>query len=342
MGLITNSLGLSEGLFQALKHDEYDRGECDFSATELITPSRIVALRRAHEKELVEDASDLIYRVLGRAAHSIAENAKRGLANQNPEARVEKILGVLREFNSGHVDVLDLPKALTNAVEEADSGTVKLLYDFIFEERFYRKVTLPDGREYTVSGQIDDYNIKEKIIRDYKLTSRWVSLNGEKDEWTKQMNIYAWLLRGNNYDPEKAIIEAMYRDWSKGQAARDPGYPQKQVEPFSIELWEPNVAEEYVLDRVMSHANAIGKNEEDIPVCSEEERWSKSTTYAVTKPNRARALRVLDSRDEALSWIGQHKKPNETMSIEERPGESTRCINYCPVSDFCSFRKYFV
>jgi hypothetical protein len=66
---------LPEAVYNAVRADDYTRGECDLSVTQLISPPRIVELRRRHEQELEEDASDRIWLLIGKVAHGILERA---------------------------------------------------------------------------------------------------------------------------------------------------------------------------------------------------------------------------------------------------------------------------
>jgi len=72
---ITNTANLPSPLVAAISNDSYDRGECDFTVTELLQPPRARALTRQHEDEIEEDASDLIWRLIGQIGHSILERA---------------------------------------------------------------------------------------------------------------------------------------------------------------------------------------------------------------------------------------------------------------------------
>jgi hypothetical protein len=72
----------------------------------------------------------------------------------------------------------------------------------VTEQRVYKKVTLSDGRELVVSGQIDDYDSEEALITDFKTNSdkgTWFLFNeGAKPEHIQQTNIYRWLLAGGH------------------------------------------------------------------------------------------------------------------------------------------------
>ena len=72
---LTNNAGLPSPLVKAVSNDSYDRGQCDFTVTELLVPSRAWSLSRQHEQEIVEDASDLIWRLLGQIGHLVLERA---------------------------------------------------------------------------------------------------------------------------------------------------------------------------------------------------------------------------------------------------------------------------
>jgi len=71
--VLTNRNNLPLPLVEAVRNDPYDRGDCDFSVTELILPPRIGELRRQHRGEITEDASDRIFALLGQAIHTILE-----------------------------------------------------------------------------------------------------------------------------------------------------------------------------------------------------------------------------------------------------------------------------
>src|SRR5262252_3843809 len=72
---LTNNANLPSPLVKAISNDSYDRGQCDFTVTELLVPPRARALTQQHWDEIEEDASDLIWRLLGQIGHSILERA---------------------------------------------------------------------------------------------------------------------------------------------------------------------------------------------------------------------------------------------------------------------------
>lgn len=90
---LTNKLNLPLPFIDALLADDYDRGESDYSVSEIIQPSQITHLKRKHKKEIIEDASDMIYVLLGRSVHAILE---KSTTNELPSL-AEKRLFINRE-----------------------------------------------------------------------------------------------------------------------------------------------------------------------------------------------------------------------------------------------------
>src|SRR5215472_16798226 len=72
---LTNELNLPEPLVEAVRRDPYDRGDSDFTVSELVSPPRIVQLRRKHSGQFTEDASDRIFSLFGQAIHIILERS---------------------------------------------------------------------------------------------------------------------------------------------------------------------------------------------------------------------------------------------------------------------------
>jgi len=73
---LTNHQNLPHALVRAALADNYDKGDCDFSVTELLKPPRQRAIEKKCEAELEEDVSDTIYRLMGKIGHAIIEAAR--------------------------------------------------------------------------------------------------------------------------------------------------------------------------------------------------------------------------------------------------------------------------
>ena len=188
---------------------------------------------------------------------------------------------------------------------------------------------------FRLSGKPDIFDIERGILEDYKITSAWslVFSGGSKEEWDKQLNCYAYLIRKvKGYEVKAANITAILRDWDKRKAAEDESYPQTPIKTIPIVLWSDAEQEKYITDRLREHGKANGQSTEEVAVCSPEERWFRPGKFAVKKVGAKKAERLFDNKEDAVKYVGDGK-----LIIEERQGVNTRCISYCPVAKFCPF-----
>jgi len=105
---LTNELNLPEPIVNAIRNDNYSAGESDYSTTTLISPPRIVALRRKYGKHITEDASDRIFALVGQAIHTVLERAAD--ARYIVEKRYFAKFGDITI--GGQIDVFDLQTAM--------------------------------------------------------------------------------------------------------------------------------------------------------------------------------------------------------------------------------------
>lgn len=229
-----------------------------------------------------------------------------------------------------------LGQSVHNILERANENN----QDTITEQRMFSKV-----KDWTISGQTDSIDIKDNILKDYKVTSVWSIVSAQtegKAEWEQQLNLYAYLYRkntGKNIDGLNII--AIARDWNKNQYMRSGGnYPPSPVSVIQIDLWSDEEQERFVNERVSIHQDAeIGYLiSNDLPLCSDAERWRRKDTYRVEKKGRKSAVRVLDTQDEADEYIEVHKD-SKLLSVVFAKGECIRCPNYCDVAEFCNQYK---
>ena len=102
MPKLTNRFNLPETIVNAIRNDPYNPGQCDMSVTTLISPARIVELKRRHYKEITEDVSDRIWCLLGQGIHTVLERAE-------DQAETETRLSISRQewVISGQFDRYD-------------------------------------------------------------------------------------------------------------------------------------------------------------------------------------------------------------------------------------------
>jgi len=90
---LTNKLRLPAAIVAAIYNDDYSKGNADASVTELLSPPQLAKLRRLHADDIVEDASDRIWSLLGQAVHSIIERASKDLPDTISEQTIYSTYG---------------------------------------------------------------------------------------------------------------------------------------------------------------------------------------------------------------------------------------------------------
>lgn len=183
---------------------------------------------------------------------------------------------------------------------------------------------------WSVSGGMDLYD-DGGTLTDYKTTSVWKLVKGDVEDWEKQLNLYAVILRSHGHKVDKLQVVAILRDWSKRDAEKSADYPQAQVVNVPIRLWSPEAAEKFMRERVILHKQARITGE--LPDCSDKDRWVRDEAWAVKKVGNKVAMRggVFKTEAEAKAFVGFDKD----KVIEYRPGVSTRCANYCSALPWC-------
>lgn len=193
----------------------------------------------------------------------------------------------------------------------------------------------------TVTGRIDNYNMKDGIVCDYKTASVYKIKAENFEDWYLQGMIYAWLLRKNNLPVNKCRFIAMLKDHSKTEALRSHEYPQKPVFLYQFDVTEEALEdiETFILQKIKAYNFYKNRADDDIPECTEHERWAKNPTFAVMKKGRKTAVKLFKEAVEATKYA---EKCGENHYIEFRPGESVRCQSYCLCSTYCNYCKAHV
>jgi hypothetical protein len=183
---------------------------------------------------------------------------------------------------------------------------------------------------WTLSGQADILD-SEMVLSDYKVTSVWSFVLDEHIEWEAQLNIYAWLYRQAGFTVKKARIVGILRDWQSSKA-REDNYPQIPVGIRWVDLWTPERQQRFIENRIRMHQEFEHAADDELPPCTDSERWAKPTQFAVMREGRKSAVRLYNSRAEALRYLPE----GADHSIVERPGKAMRCERYCSVNIFCN------
>jgi hypothetical protein len=198
------------------------------------------------------------------------------------------------------------------------------------------KLTVEFG-EYTLSGIFDLYSEKEKKITDYKTCSVWKLIFGDFTDWKRQLLIYAYMMRKIGFEVNSGEIVALIKDHSKRDAKIKVEYPKLPVQVIKFDFTEEDFAgiEVWLSDSFHEIRRCENLSDDELPLCTPEERYNSGDKYAVMKTGRKTALRVLDTREEAEQWM----KTGGGDYIDTRPGEDKKCLDYCAACEFCSHYK---
>jgi len=201
------------------------------------------------------------------------------------------------------------------------------------------KLTVEFGG-YTLSGVFDLYNEREKKITDYKTCSVWKLIFGDFADWKRQLLIYAYMMRKIGFDVNSGEIIAIMKDHSKRDAKLKAEYPKLPVQVIKFNFAEEDFKEieSFLCEKFNEIRSCENLPDDELPLCTPEERYNSGDKYAVMKTGNKKAMRVLDTYEEAEQWI----KDNGGTHIETRPGEDKKCMDYCSVCEFCSHYKKVV
>ena len=198
------------------------------------------------------------------------------------------------------------------------------------EEKFAVKV----GNS-TVTGRVDNYDMENEILADFKTCAVWKIIYKDFDDWYKQGMIYAWLMKQNGLNVKRCQFIALIKDHSKSKAKIDPSYPQAPVFVYQFDVTEKALAEieEFIKSRIAELEANKDTPDAELKGCTPEERWSKGDSWAIMRTGRKTALKVCKSEEEANALL----KELGGDSIEFRKGEDVRCESYCNVCKWCPY-----
>lgn len=246
---------------------------------------------------------------------------------------VKEILLTDRHWDEIEVDASDSIWALFGSachalLEKQDGEGFK-------EESFS---TIVDGVK--VTGKVDLYDLINGCIEDYKTSSIWKVIFQSFDDYKKQGMIYLWLLRKQELPAKMFRFYSLLKDHSKSKARFDSNYPKTPVHVYEYHPSEKDFEEIelFVSEKIKMIKKYVSLSDDDIPPCSAEERWQSDSKFALMKEGRKSAVKLFDSKDEAESYIILNNLV-KNHSIQERVGESRKCLDYCNCCQFCNFYK---
>lgn len=193
---------------------------------------------------------------------------------------------------------------------------------------------------YYLSGRSDMIDLIDKCITDWKTASCWKVIYKDFEDWRKEMLIYAWAVKDMGFEIDKAQAIAFLKDHNKTKAKIDSSYPQLPVwvEKFKFTDKDFKDIEEFTKNRFLELKKYEDVPDEELPMCSMEERWNDGNKYIVIKKGNKRATKIHETLEEAQKHLDNLEKDYPGVyEIQERIGEDKKCLEYCSCCKFCSY-----
>ena len=259
-------------------------------------------------------------------------NAEGEISATTLENGVREILLTKRHWGEMTEDVSDRIWALfgtaVHALLEREAP------DTFTEERFEKQIG-----KYKVTGKLDCYDMQQKIIFDYKTATTWKYKFGDFEDWKFQGLVYAWLLKQAGLEVNECRFVAMFKDFSKTKCKTEQNYPNKPVFVYRFDVTESELKD--IERKIIKKINVLSLSEnltdEELPLCTEKERWTKPAKWAVMKEGRKSAVKLCDTKSDAELYL--KTMADSKLYLEERKGTDGKCNGYCTCCEFCSYWK---
>lgn len=217
---------------------------------------------------------------------------------------------------------------------------------YLVERSVVHPVNVGDGLHFRLLGGKFDILKDRKDLIDIKTCKTWkLIFDPHKTDWTKQLNIYRYLLEQRHVHVETLTVVAFYLDWIESQALRNKQYPQSPICEYAIDVWPFEETERFVLERMNMHYAAESMKDKELPKCSAEETWENAPEYAVFKNHDAkRAMKCYKDCDlnHAISEATQRKGVSKDSYLEIRYQNRKRCDKYCSINGYCDQYQTYV
>ncbi|MEX2444471.1 MAG: hypothetical protein WD492_12760 [Alkalispirochaeta sp.] len=291
----TNKHGLPGAIVEAVKNDDYDPGESDITATSMIKPPQLRQLEKRYENEIVEDVSDRLWMLMGKAVHKLLETTE-------PSSIVETRLYATVDPDTGRIE--PGPHAFAGGVTVGGQ----------FDRMTLRRATLQDYKFTSVWEVI--MGLKPEREQQLNILAELAHQNG-----------YTGIRR--------LEIVHLGRDWQRSKSLQGGDYPAVPMNRMSVPLRTPEERQAFILERVRVHAHAEALADSELPECTDEERWKNPAKYAIRKKGRKSAISggVCDTRGEAEAKLSELDSQHWIEERASEPKRCSQ--GYCPVRDFC-------
>lgn len=264
-----------------------------------------------------------------------------------PQVIIDCLVDDDHEYQPNRYSVTELinPPRLTmlkrrHEVEEDASDMVNKLFGDAFHA-YLKSHDKSEHTEYkmeelvgdcTLVGIIDKY--ADYTVIDYKTTTVYKVVMQDFSDWRLLGLMYAWLLRRRGLYTGKLQYIAFLKDWQSSKAKYDENYPAQQIYVYEYDVTASDMVEieAFIRDRLAILTACVNVPDDELPLCTPEERWSTQTKYAVMKKGRKTAVKVCDSIEDAQAY-------GDGYEIETRVGRDRRCDEYCERRMYCNYKK---
>lgn len=259
---------------------------------------------------------------------NLAKKAYKGSNNYTASSITKSVRQIWlerRHRNEIEIDVVDtlwalMGSAVHSVLESAQED------DALTEQ--YLKAKFNGG---VFTGMADHY--KDGVISDYKFTTVWsyIFMDRSINDHAVQLNGYKYLYEKAGFKVDKLQIVFIFRDWNKHKV--DEGYPDAPVKTQYIPVM-PDI-EAVIQEKISLCEMFRDTNDNDLPPCTDSERWAKPSTWAVMKDGRKTAIRVVSTEQEAFNYISERKLDSKHFVTERKGDQYVRC-EYCSGRQFCN------
>ena len=315
--MITNNAKLNVSMAAWLAADTYDYDPTAISATALLKPIKSIILR-SRVSNVVKVDPDVQEFVKSRTGTSIHDSIE--LVWRDP-VLLER---VLRKLDStAHLFTPDVCLDDVVAINPTEPSDLPIVVHL--EQRAYKKLG-----EHNISGKYDFvFNGK---VEDHKSTSTYTYVKGLKaEDYILQGSIYRWLspeiITSNEVD-----INFLFTDWKKGEAARNPKYPQSPTMTVSFPLMSIEDTEDWVRNRIQTVHSLQNAPEEQMPECTKLELWQDDSVFKYYADPTKTVKATKNFTDAASAY--EHKATKGKGVVLEVAGKAVFC-SYCPASPVC-------
>lgn len=247
---------------------------------------------------------------------------------------IRELLLKRRHYNEIEQDISDMVwllfgSAVHKIIEDADKTGYA-------EYKLEQKIT----DDYKLTGICDLYNESEFAVEDHKTASVFKVINQDFGDWKKQGLAYAWMFRKLGKLVTKLRFHALLKDWSGAEKRKamlaGKFYPEHPIWTWKYSITEDDMIyiENYIKEKFKAIIEAEKLPDDELPLCSMEERWNSGDKYRVIKQGSKKALKITSDRLEALTLANENG-----AIIEVIKGEDRKCKDYCLVCKFCNYWK---